>query len=154
MNKIYLAGSCSSENRTTMVKIANILRAHNLQIYCPWELKIEQAWSLPQEKWARQVFDSDIAAINNCDTFFFISKGRMSSAGSNFEQGYAFATKKPCIVLQITEEPTSLMTFCGTTYFYNCLPSKILEKVEWIASFLEDKEKEPIIYNECRTTLT
>ena len=119
--KIYLAGPCDTENRTIMVKIARALREYgHCEVYCPWELKIENAWDISQEEWARQVFEEDIKAIQECETFIMISRGRISSAGSNWEQGYAFGLGKCIIVIQITKEPTSLMTFCGTTHFFNC----------------------------------
>ena len=35
------------------------------------------------------------------------------------EQGYAYGIGKPCHVFQITEEQTSLMTYCGCTSFTN-----------------------------------
>ena len=40
--KIYLAGSCGIERRTEMQKIAKELRK-NHEVYCPFELKIENA---------------------------------------------------------------------------------------------------------------
>jgi nucleoside 2-deoxyribosyltransferase len=151
--KIYLAGSCSSENRTTMVGIAKQLRAKGLEVYCPWELQIENAWDYPQEEWAQKVFEADIAAIENCDIVLMISLGRMSSAGVNWENGYAYARGKIIYVIQITDAPTSLMTFCGSTHFYNTIPAKLYEKIEWIGSCLA-KGEEPVRYNTCRTVLT
>ena len=150
---IYLAGSCGSEDRTTMVNVAKKFRAAGLEVYCPFELKIDNAWGMSQEDWARKVFESDVAAIDSCDIFFMISKGRMSSAGVNWEQGYAFARGKNIYVLQITEEPTSLMTFCSTPFFYNTSPSKLNEKLDWLVNLIKDG-KEPMRYGTCRTILT
>lgn len=119
--KIYLAGSCSTENRTMMTTIARALREYgNLEVYCPWELKIENAWDMCQENWARRVFEEDIAAIKECEIFLMISEGRISSAGTNWEQGFAYALNKIIIVLQINDTPTSLMTFSSATKFINC----------------------------------
>ena len=118
--KIYLAGPCDTENRTIMVEAAKYIRTvWKEEVYCPWELKIEDAWNYSQEDWAQMVFDKDVEAINNCDTFIMISVGRKSTAGTNWEQGYAYALKKPIYVIQITEEPTSLMTFCACDGFFN-----------------------------------
>ena len=152
--KIYLAGPCDTEHRTIMVKIAERLRREpNLDVYCHWELKIENAWGMSQEDWAREVFEADVEAIQRCDSFLFISEGRISSAGSNWEQGMAYAIGKPVYVVQITDNPTSLMTFCGATYFYNSTPYKVKEKITWLARVLA-KDEEPIVYQECRTVLT
>lgn len=119
MTKIYLAGSCSSEQRTLMTNIATFLRKYNYEVYCPFELKVENAWDYCQEDWAQIVFDTDRREIDNCDIFLMISQGRISSAGTNWEQGYAFAKGKKVYVLQINDTPTSLMTFCGCSRFLN-----------------------------------
>lgn len=116
---IYLAGSCSSEKRTLMTKIAECLRAAGHKVYCPFELQIENAWDYSQEEWAQKVFDADKNAIENCDLFLMISPGRVSTAGTNWEQGYAYGLKKRTVVIQLGEEPTSLMTYCGCDKFYN-----------------------------------
>lgn len=117
--KIYLAGSCSVDQRDTMKGIAKVLRDKEFEVYCPFELKIENAWDYPQEVWAQKVFDADKAAIDECDMFIMITPGRQSTAGTNWEQGYAFAKKKIILVFQLTQDDTSLMTFCGCDKFFN-----------------------------------
>ena len=118
-NKIYLAGSCSSEQRTIMCRIAKFLRNSNYEVFCPFELKIENAWDLSQEAWARRVFSSDVNEIDSCDIFLMITPGRNSTAGTNWEQGYAYAKGKRVVVIQISGGVTSLMTFCGANVFVN-----------------------------------
>lgn len=115
--KIYLAGSCGTDRRTQMQKIANALRKLNYEVYCPFELKIENAWDMPQEEWAQKVFDADVTAIDACDLVVMISPGRVSTAGTNWEQGYAYAKGKKVFVFQYTREPASLMTYCGCDNF-------------------------------------
>lgn len=123
---IYLSGSCSIENRTTMQRIAERLRSYNYEVYCPFELKIENAWNYTQEQWAKIVFNKDRKALNECDTLILISPGRASTAGSNWEQGYAYASGKRVIVIQYTNEPTSLMTYCGCERFINTTPNEVV----------------------------
>ena len=137
--KIYLCGPCDTENRTTMVEVSKTLREGGYEVYCPFELKIENAWDMSQEKWAQKVFDKDIEAINGCDMVFMISLGRVSSAGTNWEQGYAYAKNKPIYVFQITDNPTSLMTYCGCISF--------ISYIQHGCKF--DKE-----YQHCETILT
>lgn len=153
--RIYLAGPCDSENRSMMVQIAKEIRNYdsNIELYCPFELKIENAWDYSQEEWGKRVFDKDIAAINDCDAMIMISLGRISSAGTNFENGYAFALGKKIVVLQITESPTSLMTYCGCNYFLNSSKDKIIQDLYWVIEKLYTNE---IKYytDECRTVLT
>lgn len=127
--KIYLAGPCSKDERTRMEAIAAALRKKGYDVYCPFELKIPNAWDYSQETWARKVFDADVAAIDDCDIMIMISKGRISSAGTNWEQGYAYAKSKPIFVFQYTNNTTSLMTYSGCTRFIN-LPIEIDEKFD------------------------
>ena len=47
--KIYLAGSCGSERRSYMVSVGEELRALGSEVYCPFELKIDNAWDMSQE---------------------------------------------------------------------------------------------------------
>ena len=144
---IYLAGSCSSDQRTLMVKIADFLRKHNQEVYCPFELKIENAWDYSQEDWARMVFEADKNAIDKCDLFLMISPGRNSTAGSNWEQGYAYALGKKTVIVQYTEDRTSLMTFCGCTHFVNTTKDRILAD---IYNIINDKFND----SDCTTILT
>ena len=120
MKKVYLAGPCDSENRTLMTKVAKVLRARgDMEVYCPFELKIPNAWDISQEEWAEKVFKEDIRNLNSADVFIMISVGRESTAGTNWEQGYAFALDKWIYVFQITDKPTSLMTYCSSDRFFN-----------------------------------
>ena len=148
--KIYLAGPCDSENRSLMVTAAKILRKYGLEVYCPFELKIENAWDYPQEEWAQKVFEKDVEAINKCDCMLYISRGRMSSAGSNWEQGYAYALKKRIVVLQIEDVPTSLMTFCGCDLFFNI---DDINELPLVIKIIEDNDYDNYIKS-CSTILT
>lgn len=157
MKKVYLAGSCSIENRTQMKQIAEFLRAkggtpdRQFEVYCPFELKIENAWEMTQENWAKEVFTRDVEAINECDYFVMVSPGRISSAGTNWEQGYAYALGKPVYVFQTTKEPTSLMTYCGCTKFIHSLTSDIdMLKLDILAVLMDRLEQDTF----CRTVLT
>jgi len=129
MPKIYLAGSCSSEKRTMMQKIAARLRECSYEVYCPFELKIPNAWDMPQEDWAQKVFEADLKHLDECDIFLMITSGRNSTAGTNWEQGYVYAKHKRIIVVQYTEEETSLMTYCGCDDFVNTKTKYIAEDI-------------------------
>lgn len=157
--KIYLAGPCDTENRTIMVKVARILREYgHYDVYCPWELKIENAWDISQEEWARQVFEEDIKVIQECDIFFMISQGRESTAGTNWENGYAYGLNKHIVTIQITEKPTSLMTYSSASEFFICSSETLYETIKhiidcwdkWGIYALGNNES----YYMCRTVLT
>lgn len=155
MTKIYLAGSCASEHRTIMKTLAEDIRetSQNVDLYCPFELKIENAWDYSQEEWAQKVFKADLEALNNADIVIIISQGRMSSAGTNWEQGYAYGIGKKVFVVQITDEPTSLMSFCGCTGFFNCPTKNDYSEVKHL---IFDIIRKPELYSikGCTTILT
>ena len=131
--KIYLAGPCDTENRYNMVQIAKVFREYGqYEVYCPWELKIENAWDISQEDWARKVFEADIKAIQECDTFVMITPGRESTAGTNWENGYAYALNKHIVVIQITDKSTSLMTYASSSEFFNSSLVDCLETIKHI----------------------
>lgn len=150
--KIYLAGSCSKNERHFMASIAEELRKKGYEVYCPFELKIPNAWDYSQEEWSRMVFDKDIAAIDECDFMILMSKGRVSTAGTNWEQGYAYAKGKDIFVFQYTKEETSLMTYCGCKYFVS-LP--FTKNAKLIANFpYSELREEERGLNPCKTVLT
>ena len=152
MKKVYLAGPCDSENRTLMTKVAKVLRARgDMEVYCPFELKIPNAWDISQEEWAEKVFKEDIKNLNSADVFIMISVGRESTAGTNWEQGYAFALDKWIYVFQITDKPTSLMTYCGSDRFFNIKEG--LDLYDCLKSFAFDVDVS-IKKRLCSTVLT
>lgn len=139
--KIYLAGPCDTENRTTMMNIAWQLRHEpGFEVYCPWELKIEDAWHMSQEEWARKVFEADIKAIQDCEVFVMITPGRESTAGSNWESGYIFSLNKPSYIIQINDSPTSLMTFCGCTFFLNSNLKNLYDDIFWLIERMKNND--------------
>ena len=156
--KIYLAGPCDTENRYNMVQISKVFREYgSYEVYCPWELKIKNAWNMPQEEWARKVFEADIKAIQECDVFVMISSGRESTAGTNWENGYAYALNKHIIVIQITDKPTSLMTYASSSIFLNSSYADALKTIKQVIDswkhhdiFINDYNE----YHRCKTVLT
>ena len=145
--KIYLAGSCGTDRRTHMVEIGKALRKAGFDVHCPFELKIENAWDMTQEEWADKVFVSDIHAIDAADIVVLISPGRVSTAGTNWEQGYAYAKGKQVIVFQYTTEATSLMTFCGCSSFigfeehYPKSPDDVAYLItSWVKRIVQNRE--------------
>lgn len=154
MDKIYLAGPCSKDERPRMEQVAKALRSKGYEVYCPFELKIPNAWDYPQEDWAKMVFDKDVAALDACDFVVMLSKGRVSTAGTNWEQGYAYAKEKPVFVFQYTDDDTSLMTYCGCTRMENI--RWLMRSAEYIAdypykTYIRCKDRG---INLCRTILT
>ena len=153
MSQIYLGGPCDSEHRTLMVHAAEALRNMGHDVYCPFELKIENAWDYSQEDWAKMVCKADISAMNHCDYAIVISLGRISSAGTNWECGYCYACGIPVYVLQVSESPTSLMTFCGADYFISTTVADLVNELEVFVPLIENQTINSY-KKECMTVLT
>ena len=154
---IYLAGPCDSDHRSLMVNvkknIEHFINKETDTIYCPFELKIENAWDLSQEDWSREVFTRDCKAMEDCDFAILISYGRESSAGTSWEQGYLYALGKKIFVLQVTDNPTSLMTYVGCFNFYNVYNSETNLR-DAIRFILQNWNQPHIHKGACRTVLT
>ena len=154
---IYLAGPCDSDHRSLMMNVKknveSLINKETDTIYCPFELKIENAWDLSQEDWSREVFTHDCKAMEDCDFAILISYGRESSAGTNWEQGYLYAQGKKIFVLQVTDKPTSLMTYVGCFNFYNVYNSET--NLRDAIRFIFQNWNQPHIHKgACRTVLT
>ena len=99
---IYIASPFFKEdNRENAIKVAEILRKKGHTVYLPLEHKILNAWDYPNYEWGRLVFENDTDAIDNSDCVVVLSYGRESTAGTNWEAGYAWGTYKPVIVVEM-----------------------------------------------------
>lgn len=115
--KVYIAASfCyedkdkTSERKYLIEKTVDKIKKHLTgDFYIPHQLKIENAWDISLEEWARKVYEHDIDALNNSDLVVFISFGKENNAGSVWECGYAYAKNKPVVVIKMTEDMESLM---------------------------------------------
>ena len=111
--KIYLASSLNNECRGDMYKAVEILKAKGMDVYVPVEHKIPNAWDYPNNEWGLMVFTSDISAINGSDAVVLLSYGRNSTAGANWEAGYAYGVGKKVIVVEMSNAVMSLMVANG-----------------------------------------
>jgi nucleoside 2-deoxyribosyltransferase len=110
---IYLAASLSEDKRNDMTEALSILRGKGLEVYAPVEHQIPNAWDWPNTEWGLMVFTEDIQAIQSCDVLVMICYGRLSTAGANWEAGYAFGIGKKVIVVEMTDGLMSLMVANG-----------------------------------------
>lgn len=111
--KIYLASSFLKEYRGDIEKAKNLLRAQGHEVYVPIENYIPNAWDYPNDEWGLMVFTADVNAIDKSDVVVMMTYGRMGTAGSNWEAGYAFGRGKKVIVVEMTDEVMSLMVANG-----------------------------------------
>lgn len=114
MKKVYLAAPLSTEKRDDMSAALNILRSNpEFEVYAPVEHQIPNAWDYPNNEWGLMVFTEDIVAIQQSDILVMLSYGRNSTAGANWESGYAFGLGKTVVVVEMTDEIMSLMVANG-----------------------------------------
>ena len=143
--KVYLAapfGEPKSEKRNNAENALRILRDKGCDIYAPWEHIIPHAWEYPNTEWGLMVFTNDISAIDDANVVVMLSYGRDSTAGTNWEAGYAFAKGKIVIVVEMTENIMSLMVANGrysTVIGLNGLYNYDFEKMPVLRSSTEQK---------------
>lgn len=116
MLKIYLAapfGEVGSIKRKNAESAKLILSEKGFDVHCPWETVIPHAWDYPNDEWGAMVFACDVDAINRANIVVVLSYGRESTAGTNWEAGYAFGIGKKVVVVEMTNEVMSLMVANG-----------------------------------------
>lgn len=91
----------------------DILREAGFEVYNPSEHVISHAWDYPNTEWGLMVFQADIQAIQDCDYVVVLSYGRDSTAGTNWEAGYAYGLNKRIILVEMTDKPMSLLLANG-----------------------------------------
>lgn len=114
--KIYLAtpvGDPNTPERKLAQEALEILQKKGFEVYAPWQLKIPNAWDYPNTEWGRLVFEGDMVALREAEIVVVLSYGRMSTAGVNWEAGYAYGTGKKVIVVEMTDEIMSIMVANG-----------------------------------------
>lgn len=116
--KIYLAapfGTKKSAKRKNVDYATTLLREKGFEVYCPCEYSIPNAWDYPNSEWALMVFANDVYAIDNCDIVVMLDYGRdTTTAGTNWEVGYAFGRGKKVICVEMTDSVVSLMVANGS----------------------------------------
>ena len=114
--KAYIAapfGERDSSKRAKALTAAEIMIDKGYEVFMPWEYQIPHAWDYPNTEWGQMVFINDLKAIDSADIVIVLSYGRESTAGTNWEAGYAFGTGKKVIVVEMTDEIMSLMVSNG-----------------------------------------
>lgn len=117
--RVYLAGPCDQEHREDMTDLVQKLYRiipETDTIYCPWEVKIPNAWKISNDKLGHGVFCVDVHELDECDYVVVANYGReATTAGTAWEMGYAFANEKPVILVNMSDDITnSLMVANGS----------------------------------------
>jgi nucleoside 2-deoxyribosyltransferase len=114
--RVYIAapfGEEHSDKRMNAWAASEIMANKGYEVFRPWTYQIPHAWDYPNTEWGQMVFMNDLKAIDGADIVIVLSYGRESTAGTNWEAGYAFGTGKTVIVVEMTDEVMSLMVSNG-----------------------------------------
>ena len=115
--KIYLATPVGDPPdigiRTNAKRAYEILTKKGYDVYAPWMMKIPHACDYPNKDWGLMVFTVDIQHLEECDAVVVLSYGRYSTAGTTWEQGYAYARNKKILVVEMNDSIQSIMIANG-----------------------------------------
>ena len=115
MIKVYVATSLAKEFLKENKEIVNYLRSlGQFDVYYPLEGKVPSKNSMSNVEWGKYVFEMDKNAIDEADFVIMLSRGRWSTAGTNWEVGYCYGMGKKVIVVEMNDTPQSLMISNGS----------------------------------------
>lgn len=108
--KIYLASPFFNEKEIKhMETVRDVLRNKGLDVFMPYENQ-NKSLEFGSLEWRKATFESDVNGIDNADVIVaVINQGNYDDSGTAWEIGYAYATNKPIIVVNVTGETINLM---------------------------------------------
>lgn len=142
MKKVYVATSLAKEFWNENQKVVDYLRSlGKFDVYYPLEGKVPDKKSMSNVEWGKYVFEMDKNAIDNADFVIMLSRGRWSTAGTNWEVGYCYGVGKKVVVVEMNETPQSLMISNGchavikgikglANYNFNTMPKTMTETAQ------------------------
>lgn len=110
MKKVYLASPFFDDAELERVdKVKEILVSKGLEVFSPKEHQNEHL-EFGSIEWRKATFENDVKHIDWCDVVVaIICKGNYDDSGTAWELGYAYATNKPVVLVNITGETINLM---------------------------------------------
>lgn len=110
MKKVYLASPFFDDAELERVnKVKEILDSKGLEVFSPKEHQNEHL-EFGSIEWRKATFENDVKHIDWCDAVVaIICKGNYDDSGTAWELGYAYATNKPVVLVNITGETINLM---------------------------------------------
>lgn len=107
--KVYLASPFfNDEELVDMVKVCGCLRNKGLEVFSPYENQNKQL-TFGSKEWRSATFKSDVDHIDGADIVVAVVNGNYCDSGTSWEIGYAYATNKPIIVVNLRKEIVNLM---------------------------------------------
>ncbi|GGE68450.1 nucleoside 2-deoxyribosyltransferase [Priestia taiwanensis] len=112
MNKrnVYLASPFFNDKEIVFIEqVEHILESNpTFNVFSP--RKLETPDFTPQTpEWAQHIFEADITHLDTADIVVAIIQDNYDDTGTSFEIGYAFATKKPVILVYNSANTQNLM---------------------------------------------
>ena len=95
--KIYIAGPffTKEECRELEAMIQYVRELYpNSELFIPKEHFIPDGETMPNDVWAKKVFDMDVQELDDADLVFALYLGHYSDTGTAWEIGYAYAHGK------------------------------------------------------------
>ena len=110
MKKVYLASPFFDDAELERVdRVKEILDSKGLEVFSPKEHQNEHL-EFGSIEWRKATFENDVKHIDWCDVVVaIICKGNYDDSGTAWELGYAYATNKPVVLVNITGETINLM---------------------------------------------
>ncbi|MDK0636933.1 nucleoside 2-deoxyribosyltransferase [Clostridium perfringens] len=110
MKKVYLASPFFNPIEVERVdKVKEILDAKGLEVFSPKEHQNKHL-EFGSKEWRKATFKNDVDHIDWCEVVVaIISQGNYDDSGTAWELGYAYATNKPVILVNLTGETINLM---------------------------------------------
>lgn len=109
-SKVYLASPFFNVVELERVdKVKEILDSKGLEVFSPKEHQNPDL-EFGSIEWRRATFKNDVDHIEWCDVVVaIISQGNYDDSGTAWELGYAYATEKPVVLVNLTGETINLM---------------------------------------------
>lgn len=143
--KVYLATPVGDPTeidiRRNAEQAKKILESKGFEVYAPWQMHIPRAWDYPNQEWGLMVFTADLQHLQECDIVVVLSYGRIGTAGTAWEQGFAYAKGKKILVVEISNHIQSLMVVNGANAVikFKDLNSYDFEKFPYCRTLTEQK---------------
>ena len=113
--KIYIAGPffTKQECRELEAMIRYVRELYpNSELFIPKEHFIPDGETMPNDVWAKKVFEMDVQELYDSDMVFALYLGHYSDTGTAWEIGYAYAREIPVLLYcPKTNSDVSIMPF-------------------------------------------
>lgn len=108
--KVYLASPFFNETEVQRVdQVKKVLDEKGLDVFSPKEHQCKDL-EFGSREWRQKVYNNDVDHIDWCDVVVaIICQGNYDDSGTAWECGYAYATNKPIVVINLTGKAINLM---------------------------------------------